>query len=104
MAASVNHFALLAAQARAGSIAAKDRLRHDLEPCLVRIVQYALAQAAPVSRLHQRVRALAQQIGGRRSSPEAIQRLLVRFLYQWVLGRLTSGDTAILGQMRTLIA
>jgi len=104
MAASINHFALLAAQARAGSAAARDRLRQDLEACVVRIVRFALAQAAPVSRLHQRVRALAQEIGRRRSSPEAEQRLLVRFLCQWVLSRLTSGDTEILGHLRTFVA
>ena len=104
MAASVNRFTLLAAQARAGSVAAQDRLRQELEPCLVRIVRYALAQAAPVCRLHQRVQALAQQMGRRRSSPEAVQRLLVRFLYQWVLRHLTPGDTEILGHLRTFVA
>jgi len=90
MAASVNH--LQCSRPKPAPVRSReDRLRHDLEPCLLRIVQYALAQAAPFPPAP-RVRALAQEIGGRRSSPEASSACWSASCASGP-GPLTSGDT-----------
>jgi hypothetical protein len=92
MVTNENRFARLSQQARAGDVAARGRLLMELQPCLARIAQRALAQRAPAQPvLTRRLVALTHRLA---VAAQAGPRQLGHTLAAWVVDRVLPGKTA----------